>query len=567
MLGSILRSRGLGFIDFRWTLWTPSLGQRRSGDNGWGVSRLRPLVRSLLASAALVAAISLGGCNTDGVTLATSGKALAPLSSRMVSDIEQKNMDKDSPILVRVFKQESEFEVWKQDRTGRFALLKTYPICRWSGELGPKVKEGDRQAPEGFYTITPGQMNPNSQFYLAFDLGYPNAFDRAHGRTGAHLMVHGDCSSRGCYSMTDEQIQEIYALGREAFFGGQRAFQVQAYPFRMTPENFAKHRNSPHMAFWKMLKRGNDHFETTKLEPKVNVCEKRYVFDAEDPNDPLRPLPFRAADKCPVFTVADDVVASVKEKQRTDDIRIAQLSNRTPVAPIRTGADGGMHPVFVAAVKRNEVGVSPSTSAYSTASIPGTIPATVRPPRIPELSDAPLVTGNPIAPPAGGSHSISNESPMMAAVGATSAPVRVASAEPMVPASTPKESKSNFFSGLFASKPKPADEKPSVMDRMARTMGLSRAEDKAPPPPAAAAPKPRVAAAPAAPKPAPMPATAKPASAPAPGAIRPKPADEPRTAAPAPAAPAQQAPAGGTMAGAAPVVPAGNFDNRWSAFR
>ena len=101
-------------------------------------------------------------------------------------------------------------------------MLKTYPICRWSGELGPKIKEGDRQAPEGFYTVTPGQMNPNSQYYLAFNLGYPNAFDRAHGRTGAHLMVHGDCSSRGCYSMTDEQISEIYALGRELFFGGQR---------------------------------------------------------------------------------------------------------------------------------------------------------------------------------------------------------------------------------------------------------------------------------------------------------------------------------------------------------
>ena len=138
-------------------------------------------------------------------------------------------------------------------------------------------------------------MNPNSQFYLSFDLGYPNAFDRAHGRTGAHLMVHGDCSSRGCYSMTDEQISEIYALGREAFFGGQRAFQVQAYPFRMTPENFARHRNSPHLAFWKMLKRGNDHFETTKLEPKVNVCEKRYVFDAYERIDPLRPLSFSAS--------------------------------------------------------------------------------------------------------------------------------------------------------------------------------------------------------------------------------------------------------------------------------
>ena len=173
-------------------------------------------------------------------------------------------MDKESPILIRVFKEESELEVWKQDRTGRFALLKSYPICRWSGELGPKIKEGDRQAPEGFYTITPGQMNPNSAYYLSFDLGYPNAYDRSHGRTGAQLMVHGDCSSRGCYSMTDEQISEIYALGRDAFFGGQKSFQVQAYPFRMTPQNLAKHRNSPHLAFWKMLKKGNDHFEVSE---------------------------------------------------------------------------------------------------------------------------------------------------------------------------------------------------------------------------------------------------------------------------------------------------------------
>ena len=203
-----------------------------------------PLVRSLLASVAIVASVALAGCQTDG-TLPTSGKAMVPLSEKMVAEIDGKNMDKDSPILIRTFKEESELEVWKQDRTGRYALLKTYPICRWSGELGPKFREGDRQAPEGFYTITPGQMNPNSQYYLSFDLGYPNAFDRAHGRTGANLMVHGDCSSRGCYSMTDEQIAEIYALGREAFFGGQRAFQVQAYPFRMTAKNLGQASQQP----------------------------------------------------------------------------------------------------------------------------------------------------------------------------------------------------------------------------------------------------------------------------------------------------------------------------------
>ena len=128
--------------------------------------------------------------------------------------------------------------------------------------LGPKFQQGDRQAPEGFYTITPDLMNPNSSAYLAINTGFPNAYDQANGRTGQFLMIHGDCSSAGCYAMTDEQIAGIYTLAREAFFGGQRSFQVQAYPFRMTPLNMARNRNSPHMAFWRMLKQGYDHFET-----------------------------------------------------------------------------------------------------------------------------------------------------------------------------------------------------------------------------------------------------------------------------------------------------------------
>jgi len=142
------------------------------------------------------------------------------------------------------------------------------------------VKQGDRQAPEGFYMITPGLMNPNSAYYLAFNMGFPNAFDRSLNRSGANLMVHGDCSSAGCYAMTDDQIGEIFALARESFEGGQRAFQVQAYPFRMTPLNLAKHRNNPNIAFWRMLKEGNDHFEVTREEPKVEVCDRRYVFNA-----------------------------------------------------------------------------------------------------------------------------------------------------------------------------------------------------------------------------------------------------------------------------------------------
>ncbi len=507
----------------------------------------RPLVRSLLASAALAAAIALSGCQTDG-NVASNAKAMKPLSDKMIAEISEKNMEKDSPILVRLFKEESELEIWKQERSGRFALLKTYPICRWSGELGPKIKEGDRQAPEGFYTITPGQMNPNSQYYLSFDLGYPNAFDRAHGRTGAHLMVHGDCSSRGCYSMTDEQISEIYALGREAFFGGQRSFQVQAYPFRMTPQNMAKHRNNPHMAFWRMLKQGNDHFEVTRLEPKVNVCERRYVFNAQHPDDPSRSLSFNGAAKCPTFEVPQDIMAAVQDKQRQDERRTAELTGRTPAAPVRTYADGGMHPVFAAAVKRQQTGTA--APAFSLASVPGTIPAHVRPPRTEEFSDHPNVAAAPAV--------------------STNAPARVAAATPAVdphapvPQSTPAPmpGSGNMFGNLFSSAPSNA-KTAGPLDRMARLIGLRGSEAEAEQKPAPAAARQR---------PAPRTQTT------APGAIRPRPAAaEPlRTATaqePAPVSPvtalAPQQPSAPTaaLAGSAPTVPAGSFENRWSGFR
>jgi murein L,D-transpeptidase YafK len=264
---------------------------------------------------------------------------MQPLSERVVAELKAKRMEKDSPILMRIFKEEAELEVWKQDDNGRFALFRSYPICRFSGELGPKIKTGDRQAPEGFYTITPGLMNPNSSQYLAINTGFPNAYDRANGRTGSFLMIHGGCSSAGCYAMTDEQMAEIYALAREAFFGGQTSFQLQAYPFRMTPLNMARHRNSPHMAFWTMLKEGHDHFEVTHLEPRVGVCEKRYIFEAESTAN------FGPADRCPVYRVPEDIVAAVSDKQRRDDMETADLINRgIPSVPAPLGAGGSMNP-------------------------------------------------------------------------------------------------------------------------------------------------------------------------------------------------------------------------------
>lgn len=238
----------------------------------------RPVMSSsLFRAGVLVALLAAAGCNASLEEIAP--KSERALSSKMTELVVAKGMQKTSPIMLRVFKEENVLEVWKQKSNGRYDLVTSYNICKWSGKLGPKFTEGDRQAPEGFYSVTPAQMNPNSNYYLAFNTGYPNAYDRAHGRTGSHLMVHGACSSSGCYSLTDAQIQEVYAFARDAFAGGQQAFQFQAFPFRMTAANMARYKDDPNFEFWKMLKEGYDHFEITKMPPKVDVCEKRYVFN------------------------------------------------------------------------------------------------------------------------------------------------------------------------------------------------------------------------------------------------------------------------------------------------
>jgi murein L,D-transpeptidase YafK len=310
-------------------------------------------VRALLLSAALFAsALTPVRCLGEDGTLsparsAAQDKATQELPPELLSLLQQKSMPKHSPIILRVFKEESELEVWKQDTTGHFQLLKTYPVCRWSGDLGPKQHEGDRQTPEGFYTITPALMNPNSEYYLAINTGFPNSFDKANDRDGSFLMIHGDCWSSGCYAMTDEQIAEIYALARDAL-AGRPSFQVQAYPFRMTPANLARHRTSPYLAFWQMLKIGNDHFETTHLEPKVDVCDRRYVFDANPPPHSSKPLVFDPAAQCPAYVVNPKIAQAALAKQDADDAEYAKLvKDDAPAAPVYSGLDGGMNKVFL----------------------------------------------------------------------------------------------------------------------------------------------------------------------------------------------------------------------------
>jgi murein L,D-transpeptidase YafK len=323
------------------------------------------VVRALVLTAAFAAALTpvtcLGEDSKQLPTRATKelptnatkelplpAKATKELPPALLSLLRQKKMPQHSPILVRIFKEEAELEVWKQDTTGRFQIVKIYPICRWSGDLGPKLYEGDRQAPEGFYTVTPKLMNPHSNFYLAINTGFPNSFDKANDRDGSLLMIHGDCWSSGCYAMTDEQMGEIYSLARDSLLG-RPSFQIQAYPFRLTPANLARHRNNPSLAFWKMLKIGNDHFETTHLEPKVDVCNRLYVFDAQPPPNSPKPLVFNPTGECPAFVVNPKIARQALEKQRTDEREYAQLlEDDVPAAQIYSGLDGGMNKVFLA---------------------------------------------------------------------------------------------------------------------------------------------------------------------------------------------------------------------------
>lgn len=300
-----------------------------------------------------VAAMALGltGCADDFSSMLAKRSA-APIPEKTRALMSEKDMTTNAPILIRSFKKESELEVWKQTRSGDYALLKTYPICRWSGQLGPKTHEGDRQAPEGFYTITPASLNPNSQLYLSFDMNYPNAYDRAYGRTGAFLMVHGACSSAGCYSMSDEQMMEIYALLRESFSGGQATVQMQALPFRMTADNLARHRLDPNVGFWHNLKEGTDRFDVTKQPARVAVCGMRYIFDAK-PKDPMARLD--PQQPCPVLEANEPTASLVAAKARANDAEVAALVTAGTPAIKLVYRDGSQHDSFRQALETKAV--------------------------------------------------------------------------------------------------------------------------------------------------------------------------------------------------------------------
>jgi murein L,D-transpeptidase YafK len=290
---------------------------------------------------ALMMAVAIGDARGE------PAKALAPIPPQTVAIMTAKNTSPWAPLVIRTYKKEAELEIWKQDRAGRFVYIKTFPICRWSGQLGPKMYPGDRQTPEGFYTVGPKQMNPNSHYYLSFDTGFPNAYDKAHGASGSAVMVHGTCSSMGCFAMTDRQVGEIYAIARDALKGGQPAFQLQAYPFHMSARNMALYRNDKNIAFWRQLKEGSDRFESTGELLQTTVVDGRYVFaPSTDPAKERAAQAFHAAETAKIADLVVDGAAAVTTAY----------------------ADGGQNAIFAALLRRGaNLGVvsRPEALAYA----------------------------------------------------------------------------------------------------------------------------------------------------------------------------------------------------------
>ena len=234
----------------------------------------------------------------------TSLSKLPDLQLPLQQRLELQGVRKGAPVFIRIFKEEGILELWMRpdsaalnpasgaagwEATGpnnriqqEFKLFAVYPICAMSGTLGPKLEQGDMQAPEGFYAVGLRHFNPNSRFHLSFNIGYPNSYDRAHGRTGDFIMVHGNCVSAGCFAMTDRYIEEIYGLAEAALLSGQPFFRVHIFPFRLEEGNLKRHSASNWLDFWQMLKPGYDYFEKYKIPPDMVVRDKAYVLSEEN---------------------------------------------------------------------------------------------------------------------------------------------------------------------------------------------------------------------------------------------------------------------------------------------
>jgi murein L,D-transpeptidase YafK len=235
-----------------------------------------------------------------------------PDLARLEERLAAKGVAPDASILIRIFKAESELEVWTSRGGGAaYMLFATYPICYWSGTLGPKLKEGDRQAPEGFYTVTLPQTSHEGRWPQSLDIGYPNPFDQVHARSGSAILIHGGCASIGCFAMTNAVNIEVHKLTVRALDGGQAYVPVHVFPFRMTDENLARYETAEWRDFWRNLKEGFDLFGRSRRPPRISVCGGRYDFEETGEIDGVNPGPIAV---CPGTVALMEELADINSR-------------------------------------------------------------------------------------------------------------------------------------------------------------------------------------------------------------------------------------------------------------
>lgn len=259
-------------------------------------------VQSALATVASAVSIELKDVAPDRIErqrAAADGRLPLPNTPDLMllnQRLAASGLKSGAPVLLRIFKESSELELWLE-RSGSYVLFATYPICHWSGTVGPKLREGDKQTPEGFYTITRGQIRHLGRWRSAINLGFPNAYDTANNRDGSYILMHGGCSSVGCFAMTNPVIGEVYGLVKAAIGNGQRHVPLHIFPFRMTDTNLARHSDSPWQPFWATLKRGYDIFEQSYRAPRVSVCKGEYIVEEAPPANEIQTELARASGK------------------------------------------------------------------------------------------------------------------------------------------------------------------------------------------------------------------------------------------------------------------------------
>ncbi len=210
------------------------------------------------------------------------------LSAKRISQYTINKLQNELPLLgltvgdevfIRSFKKESQMQLWMRPKNQQqFVLFRTYPICYYSGSLGPKRFKGDKVTPEGFYNITKKGLNPYSRFHLSLDIGYPNNYDRQLLRTGSLIKIHGACDAVGCFAMSNMQIEEIYYLVEQALSNGQNKIQVHSFPFHLTDDNLSAYKNNKWYEFWKELQVAYKIFNENKIPPLITVKNKKYVI-------------------------------------------------------------------------------------------------------------------------------------------------------------------------------------------------------------------------------------------------------------------------------------------------